>query len=57
MTGKAKGLGLLEVFVNGGRLAVTRVIDAPLEDTGVELVAHQGSASVIALEAWTMGAI
>jgi beta-fructofuranosidase len=48
---------LLEVFVNGGRLAVTRVIDAPLEDTGVELVAHQGSASVIALEAWTMGAI
>lgn len=48
---------LLEVFVNGGRLAVTRVIDAPLEDTGVELIVHQGRASVIALDAWTMGAI
>lgn len=48
---------LLEVFVNGGRVAVTRVIEAPLADIGVELVAHRGSASVIALEAWTMRGI
>ena len=48
---------LLEVFVNGGRIAVTRVIDAPVADVGVELVAQGGNASVIALEAWTMQAI
>ncbi|MEZ4735863.1 MAG: glycoside hydrolase family 32 protein [Caldilineaceae bacterium] len=48
---------LLEVFVNGGRVAVTRVIDAPGEDVGVELVTHGDNASVIALEAWTLQSI
>lgn len=48
---------LLEVFVNGGRLAVTRVIDPPVEDIGVELMTEDGRASLIALEAWTMQSI
>lgn len=48
---------LLELFVNGGRLAVTRVIDAPVEDLGVELVTEGRSVSLIALEAWTLQSI
>jgi len=48
---------LLEVFVNGGRVAVTRVIDAPGEDVGVELVIQGNGASVIALEAWVLQSI
>lgn len=48
---------LLEVFVNGGRLAVTRVIDPPVEDRGVEFITKGGGASLIALEAWTMQSI
>lgn len=48
---------LLELFVNGGRIAVTRVIDAPVEDLGVELVAQDDTISVIALEAWELQTI
>lgn len=48
---------LLELFVNGGRLAITRVIDPPVEDVGVELLTEGGSAGLIALEAWTMQSI
>jgi sucrose-6-phosphate hydrolase SacC (GH32 family) len=48
---------LLELFVNGGRIAVTRVIDAPVEDLGVELMAQGSSVSVIALEAWELQTI
>lgn len=48
---------LLEVFVNGGRIAVTRVIEAPVEDIGVELVAQDGVASIIALEVWSLQSI
>jgi len=45
---------VLEVFVNGGRIAVTRVIDAPSEDVGLQLVTQDGSASIIAFDAWEM---
>ncbi len=48
---------LLEVFVNGGRIAVTRVIEAHEEDIGVELVTQGSSASIIAFEAWEMQSI
>jgi beta-fructofuranosidase len=45
---------VLELFVNGGRVAVTRLVDAPLEDTGIELLATDGAATVISLDVWTM---
>ncbi|MBX3012306.1 MAG: glycoside hydrolase family 32 protein [Caldilineaceae bacterium] len=48
---------LLELFVNGGRIAVTRVIDAPPTDVGVELAVQGGRASLIALEVWTLQSI
>lgn len=48
---------LLELFVNGGRIAVTRVIEALPEDVGIELRTQGGGASLIALEVWTLQSI
>lgn len=48
---------LLELFVNGGRTAVTRVIAPPVEHVRVALVATEGSCLVKTLEAWSMQAI
>ncbi|MEZ4865474.1 MAG: glycoside hydrolase family 32 protein [Caldilineaceae bacterium] len=47
---------LLELFVNGGRVAVTRVIEAPVADVGVELVTD-GDVAVTALELWELQSI
>ena len=48
---------VLEVFAQDGRVAVTRVIDAPPADQGVALVATGGAAHVDELQIWTMGSI
>lgn len=48
---------VLELFVNGGRVAVTRLVDAPAEDQGIELVGQNGSVDVISLDIWTMSPI
>lgn len=48
---------VLELFVNNGRAAVTRVIDPPVADLGIELFAEGGAAQVTALDLWEMGAI
>jgi len=49
---------VLEVYVNGGRIAVTRVIDdAPPEDVGLQLVTQNGNASIVAFDAWEMQSI
>ncbi len=45
---------VLEVFVNEGRTAITRIITAPKGAGGVEFFAHGGSAQVITLEVWEM---
>jgi beta-fructofuranosidase len=48
---------VLELFVNDGRVAVTRIIQPQRSDLGVELVAEQGAAQVVNLELWEMGSI
>ncbi len=45
---------VLELFVNGGRIAVTRLLDAPLADLGIELAVRDGQATLISLDIWTM---
>ena len=47
----------LEVFVNGGCEAITRVINAPIDDVGIELFAEDGPAQLISLDAWQMAGI
>jgi beta-fructofuranosidase len=48
---------VLELFVNGGRVAVTRIIDAPPEDTRIEVAVRDGAATVVSLDIWTMDTI
>lgn len=48
---------VLELFVNGGRIAVTRLISTPQENTGIELAVADGEATVISLDIWTMKGI
>jgi beta-fructofuranosidase len=48
---------VLEVFVNDGRVCVTRVIYPPEQDVGVEVFAEEGSAVVRSLDVWEMGSI
>ena len=48
---------VLELFVNGGRIAVTRLLNAPTDDLGVELVVRDGQATMISLDIWTMRSI
>ncbi len=48
---------LMEVFVNDGREAVTRVIDPGRKDLGVEVFAEDGTATVRGIDVWTMKAI
>ncbi len=48
---------VLELFVNGGRIAVTRLLDVPVDDLGIELVVRDGAATVISLDIWTMRSI
>ena len=45
---------LMEVFVNGGRECVTKVIYPPEQDLGLELFAIGGSATVQTLDVWRM---
>jgi len=45
---------VVELFVNGGRIAITRLIDAPLDDLGIEVVVNEGEATLISLDVWTM---
>jgi beta-fructofuranosidase len=45
---------LLEVFLDDGREAVTRVVEAGPGDTGVELFAEGGAVTVESLDAWRM---
>jgi sucrose-6-phosphate hydrolase SacC (GH32 family) len=48
---------LLEVFANGGRVAMTRIIYPPAGDLAVEVFAEQGTAYVDALAVWEMKGI
>lgn len=49
---------VLELFVNGGRIAVTRLLpDAQLEDRGIEVLVTNGQADLISLDVWTMRGI
>jgi sucrose-6-phosphate hydrolase SacC (GH32 family) len=48
---------VLEVFVNDGEVAVTRVIEVAQENQGVALFAEGGRAQVSQLEIWTLAAI
>ncbi|MCB0185633.1 MAG: GH32 C-terminal domain-containing protein, partial [Caldilineaceae bacterium] len=45
---------VLELFVNGGRVAVTRLIDAEDDDRGIELIVSEGQATLISMDIWTM---
>lgn len=48
---------VLEIFVNQGRVAMTRVIYPPAEDRGVEVFAEGGNAQIRTLSIWQMQAI
>jgi sucrose-6-phosphate hydrolase SacC (GH32 family) len=48
---------VLELFVNDGRTAVTRVIYPRRHDQVIELVAEQGTAQVISMDLWEMKSI
>jgi beta-fructofuranosidase len=48
---------VLEVFADGGRVAMTRVVYPPLEDQGVAVFAERGAAQLVRLEAWQMKGI
>jgi beta-fructofuranosidase len=48
---------VLEVFANGGRVAMTRLIYPPGDDLGVEVFAEQGTAHVQSVEVWKMNGI
>ena len=48
---------LLEVFANGGRVAMTRIMYPPAADLAVEVFAEQGTAYVNALDVWEMKGI
>jgi sucrose-6-phosphate hydrolase SacC (GH32 family) len=45
---------ILEVFANGGRVAMTRIVYPPAEDLAVEVFAEQGSVYVDAIDVWKM---
>ena len=48
---------LLEVFANGGRVAMTRVVHAPAEDLAVEVFSEQGTTYVDRIDVWKMKGI
>jgi len=48
---------VMEVFVDGGRECVTRVIYPGQSDLGVEVFAEGGSAAVRSLDVWQMGSV
>lgn len=48
---------ILEVFANGGRVAMTRVIYPPAQDQSVAVFVEQGAAEVLQAEAWQMNGI
>lgn len=48
---------VLELFACEGRIAVTRVIDAAMEDLDLALVAQTGAARLVALNVWTLRSI
>jgi beta-fructofuranosidase len=48
---------LLEVFANGGRVAMTRVIYPPAEDQAVEVFAEGGTAQVGSINVWRMNSV
>jgi beta-fructofuranosidase len=48
---------VLEVFANGGRVAVTRIIYPPAEDLAVEVFVEQGTAYVDSIDVWKMKGI
>jgi beta-fructofuranosidase len=48
---------ILEVFANGGRVVMTRLIYPPGEDLAVEIFAEQGTAYVQGIEVWHMKSI
>lgn len=48
---------LLEVFANNGRVAMTRIIDAPAEDLAVEIFSEKGTTYVDRIDVWKMKGI
>jgi beta-fructofuranosidase len=48
---------LLEVFANGGRVAMTRIIYPPAEDLAVEVFSEQGTTYVDRIDVWKMKGI
>lgn len=48
---------LMEVFVNGGREAVTRVIHPGQKDLGIEVFAEGGTARLKSMDVWKMKSI
>ena len=48
---------VLEVFIDEGRSAVTRVNYAPAEDLGIVVFAENGGAVLKSLDVWSMNSI
>ena len=48
---------VMEVFVNGGREVITRVIYPGEQDLGIEVFARGGSAQIKSLDVWQMNPI
>ncbi len=48
---------VIEVFVDDGRRALTRVVYVPEENRGASLLAHGGAAELVYFEAWELGPI
>ena len=48
---------VLELFVQGGAAAVTRVDYPPEDDLAVAAFAESGSATVVSLDVWEMASI
>ena len=48
---------VLEVFLDGGRTAVTRVNYAPAEDLGIAVFAENGAAVLKSLDVWSMNSV
>ena len=48
---------LLEVFVNDGETCVTKVLDAPIDDIGIAVLANEGAVQLDRLDCWQMNEI
>lgn len=47
----------IELFANGGRVALSRVVDLPANGMEIEAIARSGRASIVTYDRWEMNAI